>query len=61
MYDLFRQRVPDYSNLVIEKVSFNFINVSIGKVRFCYFDEGDLNRSLESDINLLKATRGKFT
>ena len=50
-----------YSNLVKEKVNFNLIDVSIGKVHCCYFDEGDLNRSLESDIKLWKATQGKLT
>ena len=52
MYNIFGHRVPDYSNVVIEKVNFYLINVSMGKVHCCYFDEGDLNRSLESDINL---------
>ena len=46
-------RVPDYSTLVIGKVNFNLINVSIGKVHCCCFDQGDLNRPLESDRNLL--------
>ena len=52
MYNIFGHRVPDYSNLVIEKVNFNLIDVSIGKVPCWYCDEGDLNKSLESDINL---------
>ena len=52
MYNIFEQRVPDYSNLVIEKVKFNLINVNICKVHCCYFDEGGLNKSLESDLNL---------
>ena len=45
MYNIFRRRVPDYSNLVIGKVKFNLliINVSIGKVYCCYFDQRDYN------------------
>ena len=46
---MFGHRVPDYNNLSKEKVNFNLIKVSIGKVHCYYFDEGDLNRSLESD------------
>ena len=45
MYNIFGQRVPGDSNLVIEKVKLNLINVSVGKVHCCYFNEGDLNRS----------------
>ena len=54
MYKIFEQRVQDYnySNLVIEEINFNLVNVSISKAHCCYFDEGDLNRSLEYDINL---------
>ena len=45
MYNIFRRTVPDYSNLVIEKVKFNLIiiNVSVGKVYCCYLDQRDLN------------------
>ena len=33
MYNIFGQRVPNYSDLVIEKVNFNLINISL-QVRF---------------------------
>ena len=52
MYNIFGHRAPDYGNLVIEKVNFNLVNLSIGKVNCCYCDKRDLNRSLESVIHL---------
>ena len=43
------RKSSNYSNILIVIENVNF---SIGKVHCYYFDEGDLNRSLESDINL---------
>ena len=60
MYNIFGQKGTDYSNLVIEKVNFNLINASTGKVHCCYFDEGDLNRSLESNKKIMKGNTGKI-
>ena len=57
-YNVFGQRVPDCSNLVIEKVNFSLIHVSTDKVHCCCFHGGDLNRPLESDTNLERQHRG---
>ena len=63
MYNIFGLRVPDYSYLAIKKASFNLIDVSIGKVHCCYFDQqGGLNRHLGSDIKIygVKGNAGKI-
>ena len=54
MYSIFELRAPDYSNLVMEKVDFNLSNATVtvvGKVHR-YFDQGNLNGPLESDIKI---------
>ena len=52
MYNIFVHRVPDNSNLATEEVKFNLFNVSVGLLHCWYFDEGDLNRTLEYDRNI---------